>query len=183
MKKKIHETIRYSSLFLFLFRSRSELYLFSHLSLLSLFLSFFLSLYPSLYLTVLVAFVFSLYDITPSTSRDLKSPPPPSAQTATASPPSPCAARSFIPPFSLAAEKKKKQSLSFCLFSLSCYANAGTPLCGKVYHTQKDQVQKKAKLKDIFSSDFVGTQLLHNNNQPPSPLSLQQQQETTNSST
>lgn len=37
----------------------------------------------------------------------------------------------------------------------------GTPLCGKVYHTQKDQVlQKKAKLKDIFSSDFVGTQLL-----------------------
>lgn len=29
---------------------------------------------------------------------------------------------------------------------------------GKVYHTQKDQVQKKAKLKDIFSSDFVGTQ-------------------------
>lgn len=31
-------------------------------------------------------------------------------------------------------------------------------LRGKVYHTQKDQVQKKAKLKDIFSSDFVGTQ-------------------------
>nr|XP_031840668.1 serine/threonine-protein phosphatase PP1-beta catalytic subunit-like [Nomia melanderi] len=28
----------------------------------------------------------------------------------------------------------------------------------EVYHTQKDQVQKKAKLKDIFSSDFVGTQ-------------------------
>jgi hypothetical protein len=49
----------------------------------------------------------------------------------------------------------------FFFFSHGTYVGH---LCGKAYQTQKEsqqvqvQTQKKAKLKDIFSSDFVGMQ-------------------------
>ena len=53
----------------------------------------------------------------------------------------------------------------FCSFSHGACTGR---FCGKAYQAQKEnqnqqvqiQTQKKAKLKDIFSSDFVGMQLI-----------------------